>query len=221
MHAAIRGLNSLADLEMLQSFMEKYFGNDVENRNPTLLEVVHFEEEVLRQKITWREKYEGVISGWLEPKSNKSKLQLYKPEQQGRDAGSQGALADGAVSAAAEETEKPVVDAKPDGGGPVKVVGERVDMGTVEAAAAEEKDQSADEDDKRIKNKRPRPDERSGQGEPLAGVDGGKTPADEIKPEETITSKPAERDEPAVVQDKTPSEGDGAGAKDAKTTNKI
>lgn len=69
LHAAVRGLNSLADLEVLLSFNEKYFGNTVDNRNPTLLEVLRFEEEVLREKIMWREKYENVIAGWIESKS--------------------------------------------------------------------------------------------------------------------------------------------------------
>ncbi|XP_025199927.1 aminopeptidase N-like isoform X2 [Melanaphis sacchari] len=78
LHAGIRALNSLADLEILQSFNEKYFGNTVENRNPTLLEVLHFEEEILRQKIIWKEKYENVISNWITPKSAKSDLKAYK-----------------------------------------------------------------------------------------------------------------------------------------------
>lgn len=78
LHAAIRGLNSLADLETLQAFSEKYFGNTVENRDPTLLEILRFEEEILRQKITWREKYESVISGWLSSKLSKKKLKIYK-----------------------------------------------------------------------------------------------------------------------------------------------
>lgn len=77
LHASVRGLNSVADLEVLQGFYEKYFGNAVENKNPTLVEVFHFEEEVLRQKIEWREKYEGVISGWLSSKATKSKLVTY------------------------------------------------------------------------------------------------------------------------------------------------
>lgn len=78
LHAGIRALNSLADLEILQSFSEKYFGNTVENRNPTLLEVLHFEEEILRQKIIWKEKYESVISSWITPKAAKSDLRFYK-----------------------------------------------------------------------------------------------------------------------------------------------
>lgn len=82
MHAAIRGLNSLPDLEILQVFSEKYFGNSVEDRNPMLLEVLHFEEEILRQKITWREKYEAVISGWVSPKAAKSKLNHYTFEEE-------------------------------------------------------------------------------------------------------------------------------------------
>lgn len=82
LHAAIRGLNSLPDLEILQVFSEKYFGNSVEDRNPVLLEVLHFEEEILRQKITWREKYEGVISGWVSPKAAKSKLNHYTVEEE-------------------------------------------------------------------------------------------------------------------------------------------
>ncbi|XP_026807677.1 aminopeptidase N-like isoform X1 [Rhopalosiphum maidis] len=77
LHAGIRALNSLADLEILQSFNEKYFGNTVENRNPTLLEVLHFEEEILRQKIIWKEKYENVISSWITPKAAKSDLRAY------------------------------------------------------------------------------------------------------------------------------------------------
>lgn len=77
LHASIRSLNSLADLEVLQGFYEKYFGNTVENRNPTLIEVLHFEEEVLRQKIEWREKYETVICGWLSSKAIKDKLTSY------------------------------------------------------------------------------------------------------------------------------------------------
>jgi len=81
LHAGIRALNSLADLEVLQSFNEKYFGNTVENRNPTLLEVLHFEEEILRQKIMWKEKYESVISSWITPKSAKSDLRVYKIDE--------------------------------------------------------------------------------------------------------------------------------------------
>lgn len=83
LHAAIRGLNSLADLEVLQIFIEKYFGNTIENRNPKLLVVLHFEEEILRQKILWKEKYESVISSWITPKAEKRKLTTYKmePEQ--------------------------------------------------------------------------------------------------------------------------------------------
>lgn len=77
LHASIRSLNSLADLEALQGFYEKYFGNTVENRNPKLMEVLRFEEEVLRQKIEWREKYESVISGWMSSKATKSKLVTY------------------------------------------------------------------------------------------------------------------------------------------------
>lgn len=80
LHAAIRGLNSLADLEVLQIFSEKYFGNMVENRNPKLLVVLHFEEEILRQKVLWKEKYESVISSWITPKAEKSKLLVYKIE---------------------------------------------------------------------------------------------------------------------------------------------
>lgn len=82
LHAAIRGLNSLADLEILQIFNEKYFGSTIENRNPTLLEVLHFEEEILRQKIMWREKYETVISSWITPKLAKGKLKIYKSNQE-------------------------------------------------------------------------------------------------------------------------------------------
>lgn len=82
LHAAVRGLNSLADLEVLQAFNDKYFGNTVENRNPTLIEVLRFEEEILRQKITWREKYETVISGWITPKSAKSKSNIFKNDQE-------------------------------------------------------------------------------------------------------------------------------------------
>jgi len=81
LRAGIRALNSLADLEILQSFSEKYFGNAVENRNPTLLEVLHFEEEILRQKITWKEKYESVISNWITPKAAKSDLRVYKIDE--------------------------------------------------------------------------------------------------------------------------------------------
>jgi len=77
LHAAVRGLNSLADLETLQGFNEKYFGAAAENRNPTLLEALRFEEEVLRQKITWREKYETVIAGWL---ASKGRPKAYKTE---------------------------------------------------------------------------------------------------------------------------------------------
>jgi len=80
LHAGIRALNSLADFEILQSFNEKYFGNTASNRNPTLLEVLHFEEEILRQKIVWKEKYETVISSWITPKSAKSNLRIYKIE---------------------------------------------------------------------------------------------------------------------------------------------
>lgn len=82
LHAGIRALNSLADLEVLQSFNEKYFGNTVENKNPTLLEVLHFEEEILRQKIMWKEKYESVISSWITPKSAKSDLRVYKIDEE-------------------------------------------------------------------------------------------------------------------------------------------
>lgn len=82
LHAAIRGLNSLADLDILQSFNEKYFGSTVENRNQTLLEVIRFEEEVLRQKVTWREKYESVISSWITPKLGKGKLKIYKTDEE-------------------------------------------------------------------------------------------------------------------------------------------
>lgn len=82
LHAAVRGLNSLADLELLQAFNEKYFGNTVENRNPTLMEVLRFEEEILRQKITWKEKYENVISNWITSKSAKNKVNIYKTEQE-------------------------------------------------------------------------------------------------------------------------------------------
>jgi len=78
LHAGIRALNSLADLEILQSFNEKYFGNTVENRNPTLLEVLRFEEEILRQKVIWKEKYESVISSWITPKAAKIDLKFYK-----------------------------------------------------------------------------------------------------------------------------------------------
>jgi len=81
LHAGIRALNSLADLEILQSFYGKYFGNTVENRNPTLVEVLHFEEEILRQKIMWKEKYESVISSWITPKSAKSDLIVYKIDE--------------------------------------------------------------------------------------------------------------------------------------------
>jgi len=80
LHAGIRALNSLADFEILQSFNEKYFGNTASHRNPTLLEVLHFEEEILRQKIVWKEKYETVISSWITPKSEKSNLRIYKIE---------------------------------------------------------------------------------------------------------------------------------------------
>lgn len=82
LHAAIRGLNSLADLEMLHSFNEKYFDKSIEDRSPILLEVLQFEEEILRQKITWKEKYESVISGWISPKSAKSKLKMYEVENE-------------------------------------------------------------------------------------------------------------------------------------------
>lgn len=82
LHAGIRALNSLADLEILQSFNEKYFGNTASHRNPTLLEVLHFEEEILRQKIVWKEKYETVISSWITPKSAKSTLRIYKIEDE-------------------------------------------------------------------------------------------------------------------------------------------
>lgn len=78
LHVAIRGLNSLGDLEVLQIFVEKYFNSTVENRNSTLLDVLHFEEEILRQKISWREKYEGVISGWMSPRAEKIKQNLDK-----------------------------------------------------------------------------------------------------------------------------------------------
>jgi len=81
LHAGIRALNSLADLEILQSFYEKYFGNTVENRNPTLVEVLHFEEEILRQKILWKEQYESLISSWITPKSAKSNLRVYKIDE--------------------------------------------------------------------------------------------------------------------------------------------
>ncbi|XP_027836692.1 aminopeptidase N-like isoform X3 [Aphis gossypii] len=80
LHAGIRALNSLADFEILQSFNEKYFGNTASHRNPTLLEVLHFEEEILRQKIVWKEKYETVISSWITPKSAKSNFRIYKIE---------------------------------------------------------------------------------------------------------------------------------------------
>jgi len=90
LHAGIRGLNSLADLEILQSFSEKYFGNTVENRNPTLLEVLHFEEEILRQKVTWKEKYESVISNWITPKSAKSNLKAYRIDEGQSKAGEGG-----------------------------------------------------------------------------------------------------------------------------------
>lgn len=160
-HAAVRGLNSLADLEILEIFVEKYFGNGVENRNPALLDVVHFEEEVLRQKITWREKYEGVISGWLEPKTKKSLRQLYKPKQ-GRDAaaGNPGDSGDGGVAAAAV-TEKPGGDAKPDGGGPVKAEGETGGETVGAAAVGGKEDPAAVGEEKRNENEKPRPNERS------------------------------------------------------------
>lgn len=82
LHAAIRGLNSLADLDILQNFYEKYFGTTIENRNQTLLDVLRLEEEILRQKITWKEKYESVISGWITPKLDKGKLKIYKNTQE-------------------------------------------------------------------------------------------------------------------------------------------
>jgi len=82
LHAGIRALNSLADFEILQNFNEKYFGNTASHRNPILLEVLHFEEEILRQKIVWKEKYETVISNWITPKSAKSNLRIYKVEDE-------------------------------------------------------------------------------------------------------------------------------------------
>lgn len=108
LHAAIRGLNSLADFEMLQCFNEKYFGNTVENRNPTLLEVLRFEEEVLRQKITWREKYESVICGWMMSKSAKGSLNVHKSKP------ARGVPATGTTGGNAAET-KPAGDATNDG----------------------------------------------------------------------------------------------------------
>lgn len=85
LHMSIRGLNSLSDLEVLLIFTEKYFGNTVENRNPTLLEVLHFEEEILRQKILWQEKYEGVVSGWMSSKAEKIKKNINGPEKEKLD----------------------------------------------------------------------------------------------------------------------------------------
>lgn len=80
LHAAIRGLNTLADLDVLQIFNEKYFSKTLEDRNPVLLEVIRFEEEVLRQKIIWSEKYQNAISSWISPKAIKAAQEFYKIE---------------------------------------------------------------------------------------------------------------------------------------------
>ncbi|VVC25573.1 ERAP1-like C-terminal domain,Peptidase M1, membrane alanine aminopeptidase, N-terminal [Cinara cedri] len=64
--AAIRGLNTDIDLEMLQMFTEKHFSDIAENKkHPALLEVLYLEKEILKQKIWWRKTYESVIGNWL------------------------------------------------------------------------------------------------------------------------------------------------------------
>jgi hypothetical protein len=185
MHAAIRGLNSLADLEMLASFVDKHFGDGVENRNTALLDVVHFEEEVLRQKITWREKYGGAISGWLEPKSNKNKRLLYRPNR-GRDAAAAGGDPGGSGGgAAAAETDGSSGDAKPvSDKGPVKAEGEVSVVGTVGAAAAVGKGEPTADDQKTIEIGKPRPDERS-ESSTAASVAQNEPPPNEPPPNES------------------------------------
>lgn len=127
LHAAIRGLNSLADLDTLQGFVGKYFGPTVENRDQTLVDVLHFEEEILRQKVSWREKYETVISGWIEPKSAKIRPKAYnggdedaeevveKPEVTGVDLKPSGvaenvSVVDGTGTGTDSNDPKPVVE---------------------------------------------------------------------------------------------------------------
>lgn len=85
LHAAIRGLNTAADLEILQMFTEKHFSeNDSKKEHPVLLEILYLEEEILRQKLLWREKYESVIGNWIWPQMTKS-FQVKKQKQKNQN----------------------------------------------------------------------------------------------------------------------------------------
>lgn len=114
LHAAIRGLHNLSGLENLQVFSDKYFGNAVENRNPTLMEVLRFEEEILRQKITWVEKYDGAMDAWVTSKITKDRGRKYNYGNSSETLADSGQPVTGGSTATEASTASVTTGAEPD-----------------------------------------------------------------------------------------------------------